>query len=179
MKRKVLAIPIGQIRKHFETNTRQDIKIVAPEILSEETYNRLVKKGKHPEKEVPLETVSWEHSPSGKPNLIVEAKNFIEKVLPQYADGPFCLAFANEKAIQDEHHHQQHLELYYSEARLTARYRYLESTTEEEPIELPDGGIIVFGPGVVHSVELGGLTIVLEFPAVANDKKDEKITKST
>jgi hypothetical protein len=52
MKRKVLFIPIEEIKRHFEKNSRQDVKIIALEVLTDELFNTLKAKGKNvkPEK---------------------------------------------------------------------------------------------------------------------------------
>ncbi len=173
MRRRVLVIPIDEVRNQFQTNSRQNIKIVAPEIMSVELYQFLVAKGERPEKENHLPGTWWVHTPSGEPNLICEAQDFIDGLLPHYGDGPFSLAFANQHSKQDEHYHPHHIEIYYSESPMGARYRFLESEHEEESIHLPQGGVIVFGPEVVHKAELQGFTIVLELPAIAGDKKSQ------
>lgn len=179
MKQRILAIPIEEVRRHFQTNRRQDIKIVVPEILSDETYRRLMAAGEYPEREDHLEGIRWNHAPNGMPNPVCNAGDFVHEALPGDSPGPFCLAFADQGATQDEHYHARHIELYYSESPMTARYRILGRENEEDPIELSEGGVIVFGPEVIHAVFLKGLTIVLEFPAVTDDKKKQVIGKKT
>jgi len=39
--RKVLTIPLEEVREHFAHSTRQDVKIVAPEILTGELIAKL------------------------------------------------------------------------------------------------------------------------------------------
>jgi hypothetical protein len=55
-------------------------------------------------------------------------------------------------------------------AILAARCRFLESVQEKPPIELPEGGLIVFAPEAVHRMTLQGLTVVPGLPAVLGDK---------
>jgi len=45
MKRRVLVIPLDEIERQFQLNKRQDVKIIAPEILSTELYERLTVHG--------------------------------------------------------------------------------------------------------------------------------------
>ena len=44
--RKVLAIPLEEVREHFALNSRQDVKIVAPEILAGELIAKLQAAGR-------------------------------------------------------------------------------------------------------------------------------------
>ena len=44
--RKVLAIPLEEVREHFALNSRQDVKIVAPEILAGELIAKLKAAGR-------------------------------------------------------------------------------------------------------------------------------------
>lgn len=172
MKRKVLVIPIEEIKRHFEMNLRQDIKIVAPDILTDELLNILKEKGKDVKPERHLNGNTWRHSKASEPNNLCESSDFIDGCLPQYTKGPFAMGFANEKAAQDGHYHRQHLEMYFSGYSMNAEYRCL-GDSQCQSIKLK-GGAIVFGPEVIHKMELGGLTIVIEVPAVANDKVNEE-----
>jgi len=170
MKRSVLEIPLEEIKLQFETNIRQDIKVVAPSILSPELFEKLSKKGI--KRENPLTGSRWNRSFKTKPNNICEAKDFdydsnISK------KGPFTISFANEKAEQEEHYHKQHTEIYYSEHPIKGSYKILDNskeTSEEISIELNQGGAIVFNPNVLHYIELSGLCFVIEIPAVENDR---------
>lgn len=168
--RKVLAIPLDELYKHFETNTRQDVKIIIPEMLTSKLYNLLREKGEDIKPEQTLEGRYWEHSPQDEPNRVCESINFIDPGMPQYAQGPFALAFANEKAVQDVHYHARHWEIYCSEKALGATFRYLEDT-KCRSVSLPQGGVIIIGPNVVHRVELDGMTMVVEVPSVSADKE--------
>jgi hypothetical protein len=60
-----------------------------------------------------------------------------------------------------------------SERHLEAEY-WLASGGERQTVRLPSGGALVFGPGVVHRVTLGGLTFVMEVPAIEGDKFNER-----
>lgn len=168
--RKMLAIPLDELYKHFETNTRQDIKIIIPEMLTSKLYNMLLERGEDIKPEQTLEGRYWEHSSQEEPNRVCESADFVDSSLPQYAQGPFALAFANEKAFQDVHYHARHWEIYCSEKPLGAAFRYLEDT-KCRSISLPQGGVIIIGPNVVHRVELSGMTMVVEVPAVSADKE--------
>ena len=44
--RKVLAIPLEELSEHFALNSRQDVKIVAPEILAAELVAKLKAAGR-------------------------------------------------------------------------------------------------------------------------------------
>jgi len=172
--RKVLAIPLDEVYKQFQVNSRQDIKIIIPEMLTSKLYNILREKGEDIKPEQPLEGRSWAHSAQDEPNAVCEAGNFIDDGLPQYARGPFALAFANEKAHQDSHYHLCHWEIYFSESPLSATFRYQDSQ-KCRSLSLPQGGMLIFGTGVVHQVELSGMTIVVEVPSVSADKFVESV----
>ncbi|MBI4317281.1 MAG: hypothetical protein HY675_02225 [Chloroflexi bacterium] len=167
--RRVLFIPKEEIHGHFAKNARQDMKVVAPNRLTDKLFEALKARGKEVKAERPLTGDVWKHSDVDEPNDLTESKDFVDGSLPQYAAGPFAVAFANERAGQDEHYHTKHLEIYFSEHPLTAEYRYL-GDQETKTICLEQGGALVFGPDVVHRVRLGGLTIVVEVPAVADDR---------
>ncbi len=83
--------------------------------------------------------------------------------------GPFALCFANEKGEQDAHYHPHHLEVYFSEHPLEAEYR-TDANSPIERVKLENGGALIFAAGVVHRARLGGLTVVIEIPAVKDDK---------
>ena len=166
--RKVLAIPLEEIREYFAANSRQDVKIVAPELLSAELSARLLAAGRTVKSEASLESTAWHHSASDTPNVLCESHDFAPGLAEEDA-GPFALCFANEKGPQDAHFHPHHLEIYYSEYPLEAEYR-VEPDSPVERIRLEQGGVLVFAAGVVHRARLGGLTVILEIPAVKNDK---------
>ena len=174
MKRRVLAIPIEEIKRHFERNSRQDVKIVTPDILTDELFSILKTKGKDVKPERYLDGYIWTHSEATEPNSLCESRDFIDSCLPQYAQGAFAASFANKRAEQDEHYHKQHTEIYFSEHPIGAEFRFLKDS-QCQSIKLGKGGAIVFGPEVVHKMRLGGLTIVIEVPAVAGDKTIEKL----
>jgi len=174
MKKKVLVIPRSEIEAHFERNVRQDVKIVAPSILTEELFNILKTKGKNLKPEQYFEGHIWEHSEADGPNNLCESGEFVDASLPQYVEGPFSLAFANERAEQDAHYHWRHLEIYYSSCPIKAEYRYLDDK-QRHVVDLEEGGALIFGPQVVHRVQLGGLTIIIDVPSVASDKFTEDL----
>ncbi len=173
MARKVLFIPINEIEKHLGTNTRQDIKVVAPSLLSEELYDFMTKKGKFLKHEEPLKGDTWEHSAQSEANQLCEASDFADDALPQYVKGPLAISFVNERATQDKHYHARHMELYYSEHSMIAEYQITRGSPYET-VELDKGGLILFAPGVFHLVKLTGLNVVIEMPAVDNDRFEEK-----
>jgi len=166
--RKVLAIPLEEVREHFALNSRQDVKIVAPEILAGELMAKLKAAGRLLKPEQPLEGAEWRHSASDAPNELCESHEFAAG-LSEDALGPFALCFANEKGEQDAHYHPHHLEVYFSEHPLEAEYR----THANSPIvrlRLAKGGVLIFSAGVVHRARLCGLTVVIEIPAGKDDK---------
>ena len=166
--RKVLAIPIEEVHEYFALNARQDVKIVAPEILAGELAARLRAAGKSLKPEQPLTGTEWRHSEGDAPNSLCESRDFAAG-LPAESAGPCALSFANEKSPQDAHYHPHHLEIYFSGRPLAAEFR-VEPGSAVERLELQGGGVLVFAAGVVHRVRLGGLTVVIEIPAVKDDK---------
>jgi hypothetical protein len=174
MKRRVLVIPKEEIESHFTSNGRQDIKIVAPELLSGALYREMLARGKDVKPEEPLEGIEWRYSEASETNKLCESGDFVGSCLPQYVKGPFSVSFANQTAEQDEHYHRYHFEIYYSEQPMSAEFRYLEDPRRQPPIELKNGGAIIFGPGVIHKVRLGGLTLVIGIASIS-DKVKEKL----
>ena len=166
--RKVLAIPMEEVREHFALNARQDVKVVAPEILAGELIAKLQAAGRLLKPEAPLEGVEWRHSADGAPNALCESREF-DHGLAQETQGPFAICFANEKGPQSTHYHPRHAEIYYSECPLEAEYRN-DANSPIERVSLPQGGVLVFAAGVVHRARLGGMTVVVEVPAVKDDK---------
>jgi hypothetical protein len=61
------------------------------------------------------------------------------------------------------------LEIYFSEHPLEAEYRN-DANSPIGRLKLDQGGALIFAAGVPHHVRLGGLTVVIEIPAVADDK---------
>ena len=165
--RDVLIVPLDEIVDHFAKNKRQDIKVIAPTILTDDLYEKLRAKGKEIKQEVPLVGEHWTRSPATRPNRLCESGDF--GFDPGDTKGAFSISFANEKAGQDEHWHVRHSEIYFSEHRISGYYR-TPSSQRDESFDLPDGGAIVFGPNVVHYMEMYGLTIIIEVPAVEGDK---------
>ena len=166
--REVLAIPLEEVREHFALNSRQDVKIVAPEILAGELLAKLQALGRRLKPEQPLEGVEWRHTASDAPNSLCESREFAAESAGETL-GPFALCFGNEKSEQDAHYHPHHLEIYFSEHPLEAEYR-TEANAPIERVSLAKGGALIFAAGVVHRARLGGLTVVIEIPAVKDDK---------
>ena len=135
--RKVLAIPLEEVREHFALNSRQDVKIVAPEILAGELIAKLKAAGRVLKPEQPLEGVEWRHSASDAPNALCESREFAAG-LAEETLGPFALCFANEKGPQDAHYHPHHLEIYFSEHPLEAEYR-IDANSPIERVKLDEG----------------------------------------
>ena len=166
--RKVLAIPFDQVREHFALNSRQDVKVVAPEILAGELIARLQAAGRKLKPEQLLESIEWHASSDQEPNRLCPSREFASE-LAAATLGPFALCFANEKGAQDSHYHPHHLEIYFSEHPMEAEYRE-DIQSPIERIKLEKGGVLIFAAGVVHRARLGGMTVVVEIPAVKDDK---------
>jgi hypothetical protein len=142
--------------------------VVAPEVLAAELIAKLQAAGRLLKPEQPLEGVEWRHAASAAPNSVCESREFAAG-LAEETLGPFALCFANEKSPQDAHCHPHHLEIYFSEHPLEAEYR-IDSNSPIERVSLAKGGVIIFAAGVIHRARLGGLTAVIEIPAVKDDK---------
>jgi hypothetical protein len=166
--RKVLAIPLEEVSEHFALNARQDVKIVAPEILAGELIAKLKAGGRLVKSEQPLEGVEWRHSAGDAPNALCESREFAAGLADETL-GPFALCFANENGAQDAHYHPHHLEIYFSEHPLEAEFRS-DANSPIERVKLENGGVLIFAAGVVHRARLGGMTVVIEIPAVKDDK---------
>jgi len=166
--RKVLAIPLEELEQHFALNTRQDVKVVAPEILAGELIAKLTAAGRATKPEKSLDEIVWRHSAGDAPNTLCESRE-LAAGLAEKTLGPFALCFANEKGPQDAHYHPHHLEIYFSEHPLEAEYR-IDANSSVERVKLEKGGVLIFAAGVVHRARLGGLTTVIEIPAVKDDK---------
>jgi hypothetical protein len=150
--KKIFFIPLEEIQKHFDRNLRQDVKIMVPTLWPNDTV---------------LSTDTWKHSEQG------ESNNVFEAFLGDIGDDSrklFSMSFVNEKAPQVEHYHEKHAEIYFSESPIAAHY-ISPMNNDKSFKKLEGGGSIIFGPGVVHKMELYGLTIVIEIPSVENDKK--------
>ncbi len=168
--RHVLAIPLEEVRRHFEMNERQSLKIVAPARLGEALFERLRAQGVNPKPEAPLAGDRWLHAAPDGANAVCESGEFGDIAAVPNAGG-FTISFGNERAAQEEHVHRRHAEIYFSEHALRAEYRVeADPTRLRGVLDLPHGGALVFAPGVVHRVTLGGLTIVIEAPAMEGDK---------
>lgn len=173
-KREVLLIPMGEIKKQLAVNKRDDAKIVAPKIMTDELYDFLtVVKGRDDVKqEEHLKGNRWTHSSPNRRNKICEAEDFDGDCSPENTKGLFAVSFVNEHAKQVWHIHDQHTEIYFSEHPMVAEYK-LHRNPNTKTGTLKDGGGIIFGPGVAHKMKLRGLTIVIEIPALEGDKRDD------
>ena len=169
MVRKVLFVPLEEVRNQLSTNERQDIKIVCPERLTTDLFDLLKSKGKMVKQEIQLTEEDWKHSSQDSANYICESADFGDIDKQSTYHGPFAISFANEYAQQDMHFHKAHWEIYYSEATIGATYK-MQDDRDLKRAKLKEGGLIVFGPNVVHQMELTGLTCILEYPAVVDDK---------
>jgi hypothetical protein len=161
--RHVLAIPLEQVQKQFETNDRQSLKIVAVARLGTELFAKLRAQGIDAKSEIALEGSSWKHALAGEPNTVCESGEF-----GALAGTGFTISFGNEHGPQEMHMHRRHAEIYFSEHALEAEYRV--EGGESGRLQLPQGGVLVFAAHTWHKVKLGGLTIVIEAPAVEGDK---------
>lgn len=164
MMRSVLAIPLEEVRRHFAVHERQSLKIVAPQRLGAALLARLREAGVDPKPETSLAGDTWRHTAPGEPNAVCESGEFGE-----LGPGGFAISFGTEHAPQERHVHRRHAEIYFSEHVLSAEYE-VEADGRCGELKLPEGGVLVFAPGVIHEVRFGGLTIVIEVPAVAGDK---------
>jgi len=173
MQRNCLFIPLEEIKNQFKENTRQDVKIVAPEILSEQLFNMLTRKGKMLKMEKPLAAEKWTFSKKNRPNFICKSSDFSINNDPGPNQGPFAISFANENAEQDYHYHEKHWEIYFSEHAIEAQYKALNDSLYKN-VKLNKGGAIIFGPQVIHKMKLHGLTFIVECPSMAGDKKNVK-----
>jgi hypothetical protein len=175
MKRDVLFIPLEEVKRQFEANERQDIKIGAPSILTPELFEMLTEKGKRLKPETPLKGNRWESSNKAEANKLCESSDFMFE-LPTEPKGPFTISFANEKAEQEAHYHKLHTEVYFSAYRLLGHYHKAGSDGDIS-FDLKNGGLALFQPYMVHYVELSGVTLILEMPALEKDRfTEEKMT---
>ena len=167
--RHVLAIPLEEVRRHFEVNERQSLKILAPARLGEALLERLRAHGVNPKPETPLAGDRWRHAAADEANAVCESGEFGDFAVAPNAGG-FTISFGNQHAAQEEHVHRRHAEIYFSEHPLRAEYRVEADPALNGVLDLPHGGALVFAAGVVHRVTMGGLTIVIEAPAMEEDK---------
>jgi len=170
MKRAVLFIPKNELLEHFRKNARQDVKVVTPAIMTEKLAVKLHRRRKDAKKEIPLEGISWTHSLADEPNRICEAIDFTDEPIIPSGAGPVAISFANRGSVETFHYHKEHWEVYFSEHKLTVEYKLSEKSLIEKKV-MDEGGTIVFAPRVAHRMEINGLTIILEVPAVIGDRE--------
>ncbi len=173
MKRSVLFIGKKELLAYFNANERQDIKIVTPLIMTKELAKKLIKRGKIVKEESPLKGNNWSHSLAENPNRICESNDFNDELIMPNSNGPVSISFANIGSIESFHYHKEHWEIYYSEHKISSTYR-LSKNSDVLTKTLEDGGAIMFTPGVIHKIEVHGLTIVIETPAVPGDRIELK-----
>jgi len=169
-KRMVLFIPNSELREYFRNNTRQDLKVVTPAIMTEALAAKLQRRRKETKTEVPLNGVWWTHSSAKEPNKICEALDFTDESISSAKTGPVAISFANVGSIETFHRHKEHWEVYFSEQKLGVQYR-LPGEQQVETKTMDEGGAVLFAPGVAHRMEIHGLTMVLELPAVKGDRE--------
>lgn len=173
MKRKVLFIDKQELLEQFKKNSRQDIKIVTPSILTEKLATKLTQRGKEVKKEIHLKGDHWIHSFANEPNKICESMDFTnDSLMFPESKGPISISFASIGSVEDFHYHNAHWEIYYSEYKLASEYK-LSINSQVLTKTLLEGGLMLFTPGVLHKMEIHGLTIVIESPAVIGDRVTE------
>jgi len=153
--RKVLFIPLDEVKKHFIENSINDVKIIVPQAWSNESTD--------------LKSNCWKHTPPDSENFVFESAEFINELM-RNIEGSFSISFANEKAPQKAHFHEKYFEIYFSEHRIATHYLTSDDSKPQYKI-LKNGGLIVFGPAVTHLLELSGMALIIAFPAVDNDKR--------
>jgi hypothetical protein len=170
MKRTVLFIAKQEILEQFRKNTRQDVKVVTPAIMTEVLAAKLRARGKDVKEEVPLDDCHWTHSPAEEPNKICESADFADESIGTTGVGPVAVSFADLGSVETFHCHKEHWEVYFSEHRLGVEYKLHEKPQIQKEV-MNEGGAIVFAPGIANRMEIHGLTIVLELPAVPRDRE--------
>lgn len=177
MTRHVLFVPKRELFDQFDENLRRDLKVVTPLILTEEAREKLKIRNKDPKPgaavaEARLDGQIWRHSRADEPNWICEASEFFHDLDLVDSMGLFAIAFAVEGSLEECHVHDRHIEIYFSEHKLRAKYRLSkEGDWEDSPPEMVSGGLMVFGPGVAHKIWTSGLTFVVEVPAIRKDRR--------
>ena len=168
MKRSVLGIPWSEINAHFRLNERKDVKIVVPEMLTEELRQQLLGRKKMVREEQSLDGDLWKHAGPHDPYWVCEAGDFSCDPCPEGGD-PFTISVALPEAAQEAHYHARHCEIFISEHPISAAYRHRQAAAPQE-IVLESGGVLIFGPEVIHAMTITGLTLVIECPAVRGDR---------
>lgn len=177
MSRQFLFIPKSELLKQFEENKRKDLKVVVPEILTESIRRILRVRGKDPKPnadiaEIILEGNVWSHSKENEPNKICESRDFTDYDTRYSPIGDFTISFAYPGSLEERHFHSRHIEIYYSEFGLGGIYRQKDDNNWKDiPDVMKSGGVIVFGAKVAHKMDIEGLTIIIEVPAVPGDRK--------
>jgi hypothetical protein len=173
MKRAVLFISNSELREQFCKNSRQDIKIVTPAIMTKVLAEKLKRRGKEIKEEEPLCDIYWTHSEANEPNKICEAMDFTNGSEIFSERGPMAISFANKESVESFHYHCKHWEIYFSNFKIGARFK-LPGMEPIQTMFMDEGGAVIFSPGVEHCMEIHGLTIVIEVPAVEGDREAGK-----
>ena len=169
LKRAVLFIPNTELREHFRNNTRQDIKVVTPAMITEALAAKLRKRGKDTKMEIALNGVCWTYSSAEKPNKICESLDFTDESIAFGKAGPVAISFANAGSVETFHCHKKHWEVYFSEKKLSLQYK-LPGEQNIETMTMNEGGAVLFAPDVLHKMDINGLAIVLQMPAVKGNR---------
>jgi hypothetical protein len=172
LKRAVLFIPNTELREHFSKNSRQDIKVVTPAVITEALAAKLRKRGKDTKMEIPLDGACWTHSPAEEPNKICESIDFTDVPIVFDKAGPVAISFANAESVESFHCHKKHWEVYFSEKKLSVKYK-LPGEQNIETMTMNEGGAVLFAPSVLHKMDINGLAIVLEMPAIKGDRSQD------
>jgi hypothetical protein len=159
-RRGVLLVPREEVERLLASQSRKDVKVVVPALLTVAQAALLASQGHEVKPEVALEGVRWTATPGAI--SVCEAGSFLPS--GSSAVGPLAVSFALPGARQRLHAHEAHWELYYGTDRMGVWYRMPGGELVED--ELREGGLAMFGPGVEHRVEPGGLVLVVEAPAM-------------
>jgi hypothetical protein len=159
--RSVLLVPREEVERLLGAQARKDVKVVVPAMLTVAEAALLASQGREVKPEVALAGVRWTATPGAIP--VCEASSLLPP--GSSTEGPLAVSFALPGARQRLHAHEAHWELYYGTERMGLWYRMPGGELIED--ELRQGGLAMFGPGVEHRVEPGGLLLVVEVPAIA------------
>ncbi len=159
--RGVLLVPKEEVERLLASQARKDVKVVVPTMLTVAEAALLASEGREVMPEVALSGVRWMATPGAI--AVCEAGSLLPP--GSSAAGPLAVSFALPGARQRLHAHEAHWELYYGTERMGLWYRWPGGELIED--ELRRGGLAMFGPGVEHRVEPGGLVLVVEVPAIS------------
>ena len=167
--KRVLAIPLEEVREHFALNSRQDVKMVAPEILAGELIAKLKAAGQAAETGA---TARGRRS-GGTPRatLLMRCVNHanLPPDSPRNRPAPSRSASPMKRARRT----RTIIRIIWKSTFPNIRWKRNTACDANSPIErvkLEKGGALIFAAGVVHRARLGGMTVVIEIPAVKDDK---------